>query len=705
MNCIEKKIPVVLSGLACLCLLLASFCSKNAPVALNGNGQNSAAVSNQTTVVKIISPYDNQTFLPGDSILFLASVGDSLFDSSTAWHGIVSFYRNNVLVGKDSVAPYMCTWIASTPGTYVLIAKATTGGVLVGTDTITVSVRDAFISISSPYEGQTFSPGASIQIIASPIPAAKHTVARVDFYRNGSFLGSVWRSPFSYLWKNPARGAYEIKAVAHDTRGKIDSAKVSVSVVNVPPYVYINSWIDGSVFFKGDTVKISAWAADSDGTVTRVLFYQNGKNIGSVTKPADSSGIYNFSLYDTVLGTFTLTAKAIDNIGDTGFSNSVTITRRDGFIVITAPKDGQVFETGSAITVAASAVETKYHTVKSVRFYRDGKLLSTTTKAPFQYTWQNAANGTYRFIAVAVDTKGRIDTANAATITVKNMPPIIYLSAYGAYSGSSDMLLQSDSLILVPYVVDSSGAPVASVKYYENGKLIATTHAQPFVYSFSLKNTPVGTYTFYAVASTAKGSTGTSFPITITVVSKLPQITLTSPISGAVYAQTDPITMSASLQDIDSVSCVRFVIDSQQVIAVDSTSPYSATITKLAPGFHTAYAVAVVSSGRTYASNGVYFTVNGNQEQAPYISLISPPDSSTFSSTDSILLQAAVTDSNHTVARVTFYADSATVGVDSLVPYACRWVRPPKGNHVLWADETTYSGLTKSSQVVRITVK
>lgn len=704
MSCSMKRVPVILSGLAGICLLMLSSCTKDAPFTVNGSSQAFVVTSGQNPVVRIISPYNGEIFLVGDSVYFQATVGDSFIDSSTAWQRIVSFYRNNVLIGKDSVPPYVCFWKATAPGQNVLVAKASTGATVVGADTVTVTVRDAFISITSPYNGQVFSPGASIQILASPIPNANHTVARVDFFRNGSFLGSVSRAPYSYTWNNAAKGSYELKVIAHDTKGKLDSAKVNVTVFNVPPFVYVYSPSNGAVFFKGDTVTISAFASDSDGTVSSVSFYKNGKRIGTVSRGSDSTKAFCFPWYDTGLGTFTLTAKAIDNNGDTGFSSPVTITRQDGFIVLTAPSDGQIFETGSTIIISASAVEAKYHTVKSVRLYRNNKLLSTLTKAPFQYTWQNAANGTYQIMAVATDTKGKVDTSTIATIVVKAIPPTIYLSAYGASGGNSGMLLQSDTLILYPYVGDSSGVTVASVKYYENGKLIATKNAQPFVYSFSLKNTPVGTYTFYAVASTVHGSTAQSNSVTITVVSKLPQISLTSPVNGAVYGQSDPVVFSALVKDVDAVRFVQFVIDSQQVAGIDSISPYSVTVSGLAPGYHMVNAVVVAGSG-TYSSATIYFSISGSQPQTPDISLVNPRDSSTFLSTDSILLQATVSDTNHSVRLVTFYADSAFLGVDSLVPYSYLWIRPAKGVHTLWADETTFSGVTKSSRAVQITVR
>jgi hypothetical protein len=703
-----KKVSFALCGLAGAGLLMMSLCTKDTPLSVEKNPQTEAAASARRTVVKIISPTAGATFCLGDSVLVQAMVHDSVVDSSASWRGTVSFYNNNVLVGKDSVPPFMCSLNASTLGSNVIVATARASGAPAGSDTIRITVRDAFISITSPYNYETFSPGDTIKILATPIETARHTVASVDFYRNGTLLGSKSRAPFSYVWVKASKGTYDIKVVAHDTKGKLDSAKVSIYVVNQPPSVYIYSPSEGAVFFKGDTVKISAWASDSDGSVSRVLFYKNGKLIGTGIKPVDTTGAgsFMFSWYDTALGTFTLTAKAIDNGGDTGISMPVSIIRQDGFIILTAPNNNQIFETGSSITITASAVETRYHTVKSVKFFRNNKLLSTVIKAPYQYIWQNAANGSYSLMAVATDSKGKIDTSNIAAITVKNIPPRIYLSAYGANGGSNNQLLQSDTLILWTYVDDTAGSVVKSVKFYENGKLIATKYSQPFVYSFSLKNTPVGKYAFYVVAANQIGTTAKSNTDSIWVVAKLPQITLTSPVNGAVFSQSAPVLMSASVKDLDSVSYVKFMLDSMQVLAMDYTAPYSATALGLASGYHMINAVAVTSSGREYGSNLAFISIADSQPpKGPDISLVSPRDSSVFLSTDTILIQASVTDSTHSIERVTFFADSAFLGIDSLVPYTYTWVSPPKGIHSLWADATTFGGVTKSSSPVRVTVR
>ena len=69
------------------------------------------------------------------------------------------------------------------------------------------------------------------------------------------------------------------------------------------------------------TINISATAADSDGTIAKVDFYQNGTLIGT-----DTTSPYSFSWTGVASGRYNLTAVATDNAGAVTTSASVWIT-------------------------------------------------------------------------------------------------------------------------------------------------------------------------------------------------------------------------------------------------------------------------------------------------------------------------------------------------------------------------------------------
>ena len=85
--------------------------------------------------------------------------------------------------------------------------------------------------------------------------------------------------------------------------------------VNVPPTVTLISSPSSAV--TPGTFSLSASASDSDGTVSKVEFYN-----GSTLLSTDTSSPYTASFVQSVVGTYTLTARAYDNAGAMTTSNS-----------------------------------------------------------------------------------------------------------------------------------------------------------------------------------------------------------------------------------------------------------------------------------------------------------------------------------------------------------------------------------------------
>ncbi|MEP6554487.1 MAG: Ig-like domain-containing protein, partial [Ferruginibacter sp.] len=89
--------------------------------------------------------------------------------------------------------------------------------------------------------------------------------------------------------------------------------------LNTPPTVSITSPVNNAPVNAGAIVNIQATAADADGTITKVVFYNNGVQIG-----VDSTAPYTLPV-QVEAATYVFTAVATDNAGDTASSNTVTI--------------------------------------------------------------------------------------------------------------------------------------------------------------------------------------------------------------------------------------------------------------------------------------------------------------------------------------------------------------------------------------------
>ena len=108
-----------------------------------------------------------------------------------------------------------------------------------------------------------------------------------------------------------------------DSNGGSDTITVNVTInyVNQPPVVSLTAPLDGAVFVAPPVLTLAATAADSDGTVVRVDFYNDSALIGSAT-----TAPYTFTWTNVPLGACNLTARATDDGGLVGTSVVAHIT-------------------------------------------------------------------------------------------------------------------------------------------------------------------------------------------------------------------------------------------------------------------------------------------------------------------------------------------------------------------------------------------
>jgi Bacterial Ig domain len=85
--------------------------------------------------------------------------------------------------------------------------------------------------------------------------------------------------------------------------------------------VSLTSPANGARFTSPAKVSLAATAADPDGTVIRVEFFN-----GSTRLSEDTTAPYTAQWNTGAAGTYTLTARATDNAGATTSSSPVTIT-------------------------------------------------------------------------------------------------------------------------------------------------------------------------------------------------------------------------------------------------------------------------------------------------------------------------------------------------------------------------------------------
>jgi hypothetical protein len=304
------------------------------------------STTNQPPVVAITSPAANSTFTAPATITITATATD---DGSVTK---VDFYNGTTLLGSDATSPYSFTWTNVAAGNYTINAIATDNLNAVSTTaSIAVQVTNTnqapVVAITSPANNATFAAPASITINAAA--SDDGSVARVDFYNGATLLGSDTTSPYSFSWTNVAAGTYTINAIATDNLGLTgNTASITVTVANTnqPPIVAITSPGNNATFTAPASISITATASDN-GSVAKVEFYNGTTFLGSdVTSP------YTFTWANVTAGTYTITAKATDNLGSSSTASITVNVITPPASVVTVYKDCNFSTSGYAVPLA-----------------------------------------------------------------------------------------------------------------------------------------------------------------------------------------------------------------------------------------------------------------------------------------------------------------------------------------------------------------
>jgi len=273
-------------------------------------------IINALPAVSISSP-TNGALLHATSVTISASAADS--DGTVSK---VEFFQGSIKLGQVLSAPFSFVWNNVAGGSYSLTAVATdNSGASTVSSPVSITVNNppsVSVTASSPQDIPTAPAQFSINAEASD---ADGTISKVDFYQGTTLLATDSTSPYSYTWSNVAAGNYSITAKATDNLGGVTTSNVVGVSVNAKPNVSLASPANGASFFAPALVSLNATASDSDGSISKVEFYQGSTLISTVTATP-----YSFNWSYVPAGTYTLTAKATDNNGASTISNSVSIT-------------------------------------------------------------------------------------------------------------------------------------------------------------------------------------------------------------------------------------------------------------------------------------------------------------------------------------------------------------------------------------------
>jgi gliding motility-associated-like protein len=374
--------------------------------------------SNIAPSVSITSPADNATFDAGSTIAINANASDN--DGTVSK---VEFFSGSTKLGEDSSSPYSFSWTVMNPGSYSITAKATDNqGATKTSSAISITVQDAAniaptVSMTSPANNTTYNVGTQITLRASANDS-DGTVRKVEFFSGTNKLGEDTTPPYTLAWNNVAVGSYSVKAKATDDKnGTKMSSAIQIAVKALPnslPSITLTSPKSNATLAPG-TITLSANASDTDGSVTKVEFFNGNTKIGE-----DLTGPYSFAWNNVKAGQYTVSAKATDNNSGVSTSAKISITvanpNKPPVVQITSPASNATFNQGTAISINVKATDSD-GSIAKVEFFNGGTKIGQDNASPYSFSWSSVPVGTYIITAKATDNLGATASAKV-TISV-----------------------------------------------------------------------------------------------------------------------------------------------------------------------------------------------------------------------------------------------------------------------------------------------
>jgi beta-glucanase (GH16 family) len=283
-------------------------------------------VVNTPLTVNITSPVNNSSFAPNASILIEATAadGDGTVDQ-------VDFHSGTTLLGSDNTSPYSFNWTNVPVGNYIITAKATDNSLAITTSSVvnvnvvapsadgycgTVANGDYSYKVATVGTTVTFtfhplSPitGCNLALIyiregAGGYAGTAMTAVGPDFIYSKAIANNTPLSIY-FTYNTPPVGERNSSATPH-------SYTVGANCTGgTPPTVSITSPTNNVTYTEPVAlINISATAADADGTISQVDFYN-----GTTLLSTKTSAPWTLDLTNVAAGNYFITAKATDNSG------------------------------------------------------------------------------------------------------------------------------------------------------------------------------------------------------------------------------------------------------------------------------------------------------------------------------------------------------------------------------------------------------
>jgi endoglucanase len=366
-------------------------------------------------------------------------------------------------------------------------------------------------------------------------------------------------------------------------------------------------------------------------------------------------------------------------VGGNGFGATIAIRNTgpniNGWNLVFNFPNGQRIQNGWPVTFSQPAGSPTV-TVSSNAQWNAVINTNATFTVGFNGTFSGANNAPTAFTlnGTACSTGGTQNTAPTVSLT--------------SPTAGQSFPAGTTSVNLAANASDPGGA-VARVEFRVDGNLVNSDTTAP--YAFAATGLTAGSHTVTATAvdngspALSTTSTAVTFTIATTGNNTPPVVTVTSPTASQNFAAGATVPLTATATDNVSVQRCEFRVNGN-LVATDTTSPYSFNLTGLANGSHSLI-VTCFDNGSpvlSTASAARAFTVGTTGNTPPTVTLTAPTSGQSFAAGAAVTLSATASD-NSGVIRVEFRVDGNLVSSDTTAPYSFNATGLAAGSHTATA--------------------
>ncbi len=314
----------------------------------------------------------------------------------------------------------------------------------------------------------------------------------------------------SLNWTGLEAGShYEWYASVTDTINTASTTPRRFSTTaNAAPSVAITAPANNASFTAPAAFTLTADAADADGSIARVEFYQGTTKLGE-----DTAAPFEQNATGLLVGSYALSAIAVDNNGATTLSSIVNVSvlaSLPPMVSLTAPLATDSFDAPATVNLTADAVDADG--IALVEFFNGVTKIGEDSAAPYTFAWTGVISGTYSLTAKATDNAATAATSTAVVITVMNTDNVVpTVSVTSPTAGD----VFAGSITINASASDTDGV-VSKVEFFLGATKLGEDTTAPYSYVWS--GVTIGNYTLTAKATDNDAGLTTSASVAINVI-------------------------------------------------------------------------------------------------------------------------------------------------------------------------------------------